>query len=97
MLLWVRKLRTADALLGEGKDVAKVARALDVSGQTYHMLRNQYGGLKADDAKRPKELEREDGRLKRTVGRGQARQVDAQGVGRGNLRPRTRVVVLAHG
>ena len=63
----VRKLRTADALLAEGKDVAEVARALEVSEQTYHRWRNQYGGMKADDAKRLKELERENGRLKRLL------------------------------
>ena len=63
----VRKLRTADALLAEGKDVAEVARALEVSEQTYHRWRNQYGGMKADDAKRLKELERENSRLKKLV------------------------------
>ncbi len=63
----VRKLRVADALLAEGKDVAEVARALEVSEQTYHRWRNQYGGMKADDAKRLKELERENGRLKRLL------------------------------
>ena len=63
----VRKLRTADALLAEGKDIAEVARALEVSEQTYHRWRNQYGGMKADDAKRLKELERENGRLKRLL------------------------------
>ena len=63
----VRKLRVADALLAEGKDVGEVARALEVSEQTYHRWRNQYGGMKADDAKRLKELERENGRLKRLL------------------------------
>ena len=63
----IRKLRVADALLAEGKDVGEVARALEVSEQTYHRWRNQYGGMKADDAKRLKELERENGRLKKLV------------------------------
>ena len=63
----VRKLRTADALLAEGKDVAEVARALEVSEQTYHRWRNQYGGMKADDAKRLKELELENARLKKLL------------------------------
>ena len=63
----VRKLRTADALLAEGKDLAEVARELEVSEQTYHRWRNQYGGMKADDAKRLKELERENGRLKKLL------------------------------
>jgi putative transposase len=63
----VRKLRTADGLLAAGKDVGEVARQLEVSEQTYHRWRNQYGGMKADDAKRLKELERENGRLKRLL------------------------------
>jgi putative transposase len=63
----VRKLREADRMLGEGADIAAVARHLEVSEQTYYRWRNQFGGLKADDAKRLKELERENARLKRIV------------------------------
>ncbi len=63
----IRKLREADRLLGEGADVAAVARHLEVSEQTYHRWRNQFGGMKADDAKRLRELERENSRLKRIV------------------------------
>ena len=63
----VRKLREADRLLGEGKDVAEVARHLEVSEQTYHRWRNQFGGMKADDVSRLKELEVENARLKRIV------------------------------
>lgn len=63
----IRKLREADRLAGEGKDAAEVAKALEVSEATLWRWRSQYGGLKADDAKRLKELERENGRLKRIV------------------------------
>lgn len=63
----VRKLREADRLLDEGAEVAEVARHLEVSEQTYHRWRNQYGGMKADDVKRLRELERENARLKRIV------------------------------
>jgi putative transposase len=63
----IRKLREADQLLGEGADVAEVARHLEVSEQTYHRWRNQFGGMKADDAKRLKELERENRELKQIV------------------------------
>jgi putative transposase len=63
----VRKLASADRLLGEGKDVADVCRELQVSEQTYYRWRNQFGGLKADDAKRLKELGREDATLKRLL------------------------------
>ena len=63
----VRKLREADALLAQGADIARVCRHLEVSEPTYHRWRNQYGGMKADDAKRLKELERENRRLKEIV------------------------------
>jgi putative transposase len=63
----IRKLRESDRLLAEGAEVAEVARDLEVSEQTYHRWRNQYGGMKADDAKRLKDLERENARLKRIV------------------------------
>lgn len=63
----IRKLREADRLVGEGAEVAEVARHLEVSEATYQRWRNQFGGMKADDAKRLKELERENGRLKRIV------------------------------
>ena len=63
----IRKLREADRLLGEGKDLAEVARHLEVTEATYHRWRNQFGGMKADDAKRLRELERENTRLKRIV------------------------------
>ena len=55
----VRKLGQADRMLADGQDVAAVCRELGVSEQTYYRWRNQYGGLKADDAKRLKELEQE--------------------------------------
>ena len=63
----VRRLREADRLLGEGAVVAVVARHREVSEATYHRWRNQYGGLKADDAKRLKQLEGENRRLKKIV------------------------------
>jgi len=63
----IRKLREADRMLAEGKGVAEVAKQLGVSENTYHRWRNQYGGMKADDVKRLKELERENQRLKAIV------------------------------
>ena len=63
----IRKLREADRMLGEGKDIAEVVRHLEVTESTYHRWRNQFGGMKADDARRLKDLERENGRLKRIV------------------------------
>jgi putative transposase len=63
----VRKLATADRMPGEGKDVADVCRELEVFEQTYYRWRSQFGGLKADDAKRLQELERENSTLKRLL------------------------------
>jgi putative transposase len=63
----IRKLREAERLQAEGADISAVARQLEVSEQTFHRWRAQYGGMKADDAKRLKELEKENQRLKRIV------------------------------
>ena len=63
----VRKLREVERLLGEGQTIAEAAKRVEISEQTYHRWRNQYGGMKADDAKRLRELERENARLKRVV------------------------------
>ena len=63
----VRKLGQADRMLTEGADVAAVRRELGVSEQTYYRWRNQYGGLKADDAKRLKELAKQDATLTRLL------------------------------
>ena len=63
----IRKLREADRLLGEGQDVATVCKQLEVSEQTLHRWRAQYGGLKAGDARRLRELEKENQKLKRIV------------------------------
>jgi transposase-like protein len=63
----IRKLREAERLIGEGRTIPEAAKELGISEQTYHRWRNQYGGMKADDAKRLKELERENSRLKAIV------------------------------
>jgi len=63
----IRKLREAERLLGEGKTIPEAAKELGISEQTYHRWRNRYGGMKANDAKRLKELERENAQLKRIV------------------------------
>ena len=63
----IGKLREAEAMLGTGRTIAQVVQQLCVSEQTYHRWRNQYGGMKASDAKRLKQLEQENTRLKRVV------------------------------
>lgn len=63
----VAKLREADAMLAAGRPVAQIVQHLGVSEPTYARWRQQYGGMKADEAKRLKELEIENTRLKRLV------------------------------
>ena len=80
----IRKLREAERMLGEGKTIPEAAKALEISENTFHRWRNQYGGMKADDAKRLKELERENRQLKAIVA-DQALEVRAlKEVSRGN-------------
>jgi putative transposase len=80
----IRKLREAERLLGEGKKIPEAAKELGISEQTYHRWRNQYGGMKANDAKRLKELERENTSLKAIVA-DQALEVRAlKEISRGN-------------
>jgi transposase-like protein len=81
----VRKLAEADKLLGEGKIIEEVCRSLEITESTFHRWRHQYGGMKADDAKRLKELEKENTRLKRIVA-DQALDIDMlKEINRGNF------------
>ena len=63
----IRKLREADVLIGQGQTVTDVIRQLGVSDVTYYRWRKEYGGLKIDQAKRLKDLEKENARLKRLL------------------------------
>ncbi len=63
----IRKLREGERLLGENFTIEDVCKHLEISDATWHRWRNQYGGMKSEDAKRLKELERENARLKRMV------------------------------
>ena len=63
----VRKLHEADKLIGQGKDLAAVLKHLEVSEQTYYRWRKRYGEMSPDDAKRLRELEGENRRLKKIV------------------------------
>jgi putative transposase len=60
-------LRQAEADLGSGLGIAQVCQKLAISEATFHRWRNQYGGMKADEVKRLKELEAENARLKKLV------------------------------
>ena len=63
----IHKLRQADAELAAGQPIAAICQKLGVAEATFHRWRNQYGGMKANAARRLKELERENARLKRLV------------------------------
>ena len=63
----VAKLRQADIELGKGQKVPEVCRQLGISEQTYYRWRTKYGGMDPQMAKQLRELERENGRLKRVV------------------------------
>ena len=63
----VNKLREADVVLSRGKTVAQACKQIGVTGVTYYRWRREYGGMKTNQAKRLKELERENSRLKRLL------------------------------
>ena len=63
----IGKLREAEVLLSQGRSVKEVSRELGVTEQTYYRWRKEYGGLKVSQARRLKELERENSRLKKAV------------------------------
>ena len=63
----VAKLRDADGMLAAGRTLGEVCQALGVSEQTFHRWRHQYGGMKAEAARRLKDLEEENKRLKKLL------------------------------
>ena len=63
----VAKLRDAEVMLNSGKDLAAVLQTLEVCEATYHRWRNQFGGMKSEEAKKLRELDIENARLKRLL------------------------------
>jgi transposase-like protein len=63
----INKLREAEILLSQGANVAEASRQLKVTEQTYYRWRKEYGGMRVEQAKRLKDLEKENNRLKRLV------------------------------
>lgn len=64
----IRKLRDAEADLAAGLSISEIARKLEISEATYYRWRREYGGMKGDEVKRLKELEKENRRLKHLIG-----------------------------
>lgn len=63
----ISKLREAEVLLSQDQTVGDVCRSLNISEQTYYRWRKEYGGIRTDQVRRLKELERENARLKKLV------------------------------
>ncbi|MEZ6196822.1 MAG: transposase [Planctomycetota bacterium] len=81
----IRKLRDAEVHMAEGKTIAEVAKLIGVSEQTFARWRNQYGGMKGSDAKRLKELEDENRRLKKLVAEQALDNAMLKDIARGNF------------
>ena len=81
----VRKLQDGDRLLNAGRTVAQVLQALEVSEATYHRWRNQYGGMKCEEAKRLKELELENTRLKKLLAEAELDKAMLRDLAEGNF------------
>jgi putative transposase len=63
----INKLREAEIMLSQGSAIAVVCKKIGVTNQTYYRWRKEYGGMRVDQARRLKELEQENSRLKRVV------------------------------
>ena len=81
----VNKLRQAEVELGKGVSVAGVCKLLGVTEQTYYRWRKEYGGLKSDQARKLKELEKENARLKKLVADLSLDKAMLEDVARGNF------------
>ena len=81
----VLKLQEADRLLNADKSIAHVCQALEISEATFHRWRNQYGGMKCEEAKRLKELELENARLKKLLAEAELDKAMLKDIGSGNF------------
>ena len=81
----IAKLREAEVLLGQGQKVAEVVKTLGVHEVTYYRWRREYGGLNVSQARRLKELERENARLRKAVSDLSLDKVILQEASRGNF------------
>lgn len=63
----IKKLREAETMISSGQTIGQVIQSLEIKESTFQRWRNKYGGMKAEEAKRLKELEQENGRLKKLV------------------------------
>jgi len=81
----IRKLKTADQLIAQGQTVAEACRVLEVSQPTYHRWRQLYGCMKAEEAKRLSQLEKENARLKRLLAEAELDKAMLKDLAEGNF------------
>ena len=81
----VRKIQDVDRILAEGGDVAAVVRQLNVTEATYYRWRNQFGGLKAEDAKKLKQLEKQNLQLKKLLAEAELEKAVLKELAEGNF------------
>jgi putative transposase len=81
----IRKLAEGEKLLGEGKTIDEVVRHLEITESTWHRWRNQYGGMKADDAKELRELRKENAQLKKLLAEAELDKAMLKEINRGNF------------
>lgn len=81
----VEKLARADAMLNAGKGIAHVCQELEISEATFHRWRNQYGGMKAEEAKRLKQLETENSQLKKLLAEAELEKAMLKVLAEGNF------------
>jgi putative transposase len=81
----IAKLREAEVLLSQGQKVGEVSRKLGITEQTYYRWRREYGGMQIEQAKRLKELEKENSRLKKLVADLSLNNAILQEAARGNF------------
>ena len=81
----INSLREAEVLLSKGSTAAEAARHLGIAEQTYYRWRKEYGGMRINQAKRLKELEKENARLKRLVADQALDNAILKDVAQGNL------------
>lgn len=81
----VRKLQESERLLNAGKTVGYVCQTLEISEQTYYRWRQQYGGMKIEEAKRLKELELENARLKKLLAEAELDKAMLKDLAKGNF------------
>ena len=81
----INKLRQAEVLLSQGQNVVQVSKTLGVTEQTYYRWRKEYGGIRGDQARRLKDLERENARLKRLLAEAELDKAILREAGRPNF------------